>query len=401
MIRRLSVLVVLAVSACEGTRLVGLPENCPTGCYTASGECFAGNSETACGTGGGACGECALSEVCEAQACRPLPFVEHERLTWGPRFGSVGSAALPGDVTRLTTLQPEDDARASAEPVVYGLRAASRDLVTLGEWAALGATVTRVASAVAPGDETAQGLTFLDVFAGNRRLLMTGYAVGGAHRLSLHSTAPAQRPVGTTSEPVAGPFAAAPVGDFYFLSAPGVMSGSGPGVYGFLDGPSVNSARRVAAYPSSGSAGVGLMALATQNVGLFGAFDTATQAHAVHACTLAAYMGAYTSAANQPWPLSLQACPVVYRGGAEVAALARVAGGFAVLERSAEQQTVRYVPLVVTGTGSSQAVTAGPAELLAEAPNAAFVESMTDYGDDLLLVVRKSLGRTVERARRQ
>lgn len=397
----LSVLLLTLASACGGTRLVGLPEACPTGCYAASGECVPGISETACGVGGGACGECALSEACVEQACRPLPFVELERLTWGPRFESLGSKPLPADVTRLTTLQPEEDARAAAQPVVYGLRAASRDVAALGDWASFGATLTRVASAVAPGDEAAPAVTFNDVFAGNRRLLLTGYAVGGAHRLFLHSTDPAQRPVGRTSEAVAGPFSAAPVGDFYFLSAPGLMSATGHGVYGFLDGPSLNSARRIAASPSPATAGPGLMALAQANVGLFGVFDTVSQRHEVHACTLDAYMGAYIAAANQPAPLGLHTCPVVYRGGAEAVALARVAGGFAVLERGAEAQRLLYVPLEVTGAGANQTVRAGEHEVLATAPNAAFIESLTDYGDDLLLVVRRSLGRDVERAHRR
>ncbi len=394
-------LLTTAATACEQSRLMTRPEDCLGGCYTKAGACVAGISETACGSGGLACSECALTDACVEKACHPQAFVENERITWGPHFASVGSKALPAEVSRLTTLQPENDQRVGATPVVYGLRPASRDLVSLGTWDGLGATVTRVSSAVGPADETAQSLTFLDVFAGNRRLLMTGYAVGSVHRLFLFSTDAAQRPVGRTTENVAGPFAATPIGDFYFLSAPGVMSASGPGVYGFLDGPSINGTRQVASYQPASAAGVGLMATAADDVGLFGAYDTSTHAHQVHACTLAAYMDAYTTAANQPWPLSLQACPVVYAGGAEATAIVRVAGGFAVLERGATTQTIRYVPLVVTGTGATQTVSAGPTEVLAEAPNAAVVESMTDYGDDVLLVVRNSLGRTVERAHRQ
>ena len=396
---RLGLLSLLFLTACPLERLVSRPEDCPQGCFTADGRCVDGRSETACGAAGLACASCAVSDTCVEQTCRSL-LVE-QSLTWGPRFQSVGQKALASDVTRLTTLQPEDDARAGATPLLYGLRTAARDVVSLGTWDAFGAAVTTVTPAVAPGDEARPGLTFLDFFVGNRRLLMTGYAVDGAHRLFLYSTAPTERPVGTVVELVAGPFTATPIGDFFFLSAPGVMTGSGPGVYGFLDGPSLNSARGIAAYSPVASAGVGLMATAQSNIGLFGSFDTSTGQQRVRACTLAAYMDAYVAAANHSWPLDLQSCTLVYSGGAEVVSLSRAADGFAVLERSASAQALRFVPLLVTGTGAAQTVSAGPVELLADVSPLADVEGMLDYGDDVLVVVRTSAGRTVHRAARR
>ncbi|MBL9038576.1 MAG: hypothetical protein JNG84_08700 [Archangium sp.] len=396
------IIVVVAAAACDGPRLTTRPEDCPAGCFNEQGVCVDGRSETACGSGGATCGVCALSEACVDHVCKAEQFIENEKLTYTAGFQVVGDKPLAADVTRLTTLQLDDDMRPTMEPVVYGLRTEQKDIVSLGAWASFGDATTSVASAVAPGDAASATLTFNGVFTGNRWLVMTGYSVGaGTHRLFLHSTNTGSRPVGTTSESVAGPFAAAPMGDFYFLSAPGVMSQSGFGVYGFLDGPFINSTRRVAQYAPAATAGVGLMATAQKNIGLFGAYDTSTQQHVVVACTLAQWQDAYIAAANRPWALNLQSCPVVYAGGSETVALSRMSDGFAVLVRGATSQTIHYIPLVVTVNGQVQSVTTGPAQVVAEGPNAAFVELLTDYGNDLLVVVRGSLARTVQRVRRQ
>lgn len=385
-------LAVFAV-ACQTDRLVNRPEDCPEGCYTADDRCVAGRDETACGRGGLTCGDCGATGTCVDQAC--VDPLAASALRWAAGFEEVGREPLAGDVTKLTTLQPEEDARAGAEPLLYGLRAKSADIVSLGRFDALGESVTTVSSAVGPDDE-GHDVTFDDVFAGNRRLLMTGYVRGGAHRLFLYSTDTQARPVGTVSEAVAGGFAVAPMGDFFFLSAPGLMGLSGAGVYGFLDGPSINGARQLAAWPAVASTGPGLMATARGNVALFGARVEGQGTQRLYACTLTEAMDAFTEAANHPWNLALETCARVYEGGAGWRGLTRMADGFAVLEGEA----LRFVALTVEGEGAAQRVTASQAVPLADAVTPATIEQVLDYGDDVLVVVRTPVGREVYRGHR-
>jgi hypothetical protein len=319
-------------------------------------------------------------------------------LSIAPGFQVSDWKSLDDAVTRVAGLETDDP---SADPKLYGLKASSKEIVSLGTWRTL-AVGAKLSSAVLPIDEG--GAQLNGIFVANRETVWVGYKRAGfwprAFLFSETRAWGARNTAQTGYErgiDVFGDYSATGFGDYFATSATGVDAQTGKGIYFLLGGGGNFNDQLVATHSGSSPAHISQAQSLLTIVGVPSTFG-----EKLYACRWKEMQETFIASINPPYtPVRVEnRCTLVHQQK-DIAALAPMKSGIAVSAPSSTGELVQFVDLSVTGTFDTQVVTPTLAAPLLNGPlPGTQIEFITPYATDLLVAVKDGNGRRLLRITR-